>query len=112
MKYVLEKQLFNSLLRYVISNNQNPDASRCNLVDIIVGSAEYQLTLCFNEQNSRVVICGISNLDGEYIEDEDIVKQCFDELILAMSEEIIDNDIIKFYHEKIEPATECCELNQ
>jgi hypothetical protein len=115
MKYLLEKDLFNLMLKFVIISNLNPDANRCNIIFVIVNKKEYQLTVCCNENKNQIVICEVVDEFNNEIVDERIIKCCFDELVNAATNITINkNDlrIYKFYKKIIEPAIKCCELNQ
>ena len=134
MKYILNKNQFESLLKYAIANGQNVNADRCIVTNIIISSVSYSATICFNEKKNSVVICEIFKLvscvvehndkmietderdpDGEE-ESEGLKIECFNELLRLASEDWImgekDKRSYEIYKEKIEPATECCELNQ
>lgn len=115
MKRIIEKDLFDLLLTYANANDQNSDAERCKIIDIVTGEKEYQLTVCFNERKNQIVICEITDEFKNEIINDEIIKRYFDELVdIAINTIIDDKGLIlhSFYREKIEPATECCELNQ
>jgi hypothetical protein len=115
MKYLIEQNLFDSVLKFVIAQNQNTDASRCNVVDITVDEEEYQLTICFNERKNQIFICEVINNLGNGITNELIITSYFKELINIVTNTTMNDKnlkLYKFYKEKIEPVTECCELNQ
>lgn len=116
MRFLMEEDMFNQLQKYVIANNVNSDAGRCNLVEVNIESRNYSLTICFNEKKNQVAICEIFDEDmNEVVANEELIKCCFDELVNIATNITTDNtglNLHRFYKEKIEPATECCELNQ
>jgi hypothetical protein len=124
MRQKLSENQFNSLLKYAVSNGDNPNCDRCYIIDVIVDDVKYSLTICFNEKKQMVCICEVFKIIESKIaevevrsseENSDVIrKACFDEILrLALGDwSINENDKWKFYKEKIEPKTECCELNQ
>jgi hypothetical protein len=115
MKCLVEKDIFNLMLKFIILKNQNPDASRCNIINVIVNEKEYQLTICCNEMKNQVVICEVADDLGNEIRNENTIECCFNELKNIVTNATTDDKnlkLYKFYKEKIEPVTECCELNQ
>jgi hypothetical protein len=110
MKFLLRKNEFESFLKTIIALNENPDAVKCNIVNVQLGEDEYWVTLCFNENKSQVEICRVQDLSQEIeIEDDEIKKKCFEELINTT---ITNEELYDFYKKEIEPVTEGCELNQ
>jgi hypothetical protein len=130
MRY-LEKNAMAHLLKYVVTNNQSPDVTRCNSVEVSLNGNRYSITICINEKKLKVHICEvyriitkimeykgkIVNVDqrvasGETITDE-FEAELINELVrLVTYNEPVDNEMYDFYKKEIEPNTECCELNQ
>lgn len=113
MQYTLNDNLFFQTLKFIVDNNQNPDADRCNIINVNVDK-EYQLTLCLNEKTKCIKLCNVTDDNGNEIIKSEVIKCCFDELmnIVMNTKNEKESELYVFYKEKIQPAIECCELNQ
>jgi hypothetical protein len=111
MIFTLTENVFDILLKYVVSNNINQDAYRCNLVELKMEDKQYyEITICFNENKKQVAICEI-NCEGFAIKETDYGKYL--ELLLKSAKQEQNKSILyDFYKKKIEPVTTCCSLNQ
>jgi len=126
----LKNEQYKKLQRYAVLTNYNPDATRCNAVDVVVNGVKYSLTICFNWRKRQACICEVfkikkelQNKDGrvwtaetrgDEITDEKLINACFDRLLETAQEvKLEDKDgLFEFYKKEVEPSIKCCSLNQ
>ena len=130
MTKVLSIEQYEQLLKYVVKNNYNIDATRCIVTDVIVDGTKYSLTLCFNSLKLQVCMCEVfkvktklANVKGKKQEvealdkeeeNEELKEKCFDELLKVATQDKTDDPQkwYEFYLKKIEPVIPLCSLNQ
>lgn len=104
MRKIFKEKEYSLLKEYVVCNSNIPNADRC----CVLMTEHMDLTMCFNNDLKSVCIC-------TYTAKEELnYLKVFDRLLdMAVKYEYSKEDIkrIEFYKEKIEPVSECCELN-